>query len=145
MLKNIDPLLTPELLQALRAMGHGDTIAIVDANFPAASTGPPVIRLAGANATQAANAILSVLPLDDFVPDAAWGMEVVGDPAADMPVYADFRSAILKHEGGRFKLHKLERFKFYEAASKAFVIVATNEGRLYGNLLLKKGVIEAEE
>lgn len=142
MLKGIDPLLTPELLQALRAMGHGNTIAIVDSNFPAASTGPPVIRLAGASATDAANAILSVLPLDDFVPESAWCMEVVGDAQADLPVMKEFREAIRKHEGDKFALSKLERFKFYEEASKAFCIVSTNEGRLYGNLLLKKGVVK---
>jgi L-fucose mutarotase len=141
MLKGIDPLLTPELLQALRAMGHGDTIAIVDANFPAASTGPPVIRLAGANATEAARAILSVLPLDDFVPKAAWCMEVVGDATADLPVMAEFREAVKTFEGDKFALAKLERFEFYAQASKAFVIVATSETRLYGNLLLKKGVV----
>lgn len=144
MLKGIDPLLTPELLQALRAMGHGNTIAIVDANFPAASTGPPVIRLAGANATDAAHAILSVLPLDDFVPEAAWCMEVVGEPQTDLPIMGEFRAAIDKHEGeGNFGLSKLERFRFYEEAARAFVIVSTNETRLYGNLLLKKGVVKA--
>lgn len=142
MLKGINPLLTPELLQALRAMGHGDTIAIVDANFPAASTGPPVIRLAGASATDAANAILSVLPLDDFVPASAWCMEVVGDAAAELPVMKEFREAIRTHEGDAFALSKLERFKFYEHASKAFCIVSTSETRLYGNLLLKKGVVK---
>ncbi|KAH8888044.1 RbsD/FucU transport protein family [Thozetella sp. PMI_491] len=141
MLKGIDSLLTPELLQALRAMGHGDTIAIVDANFPAASIGPPVIRLAGASATQAANAILSLLPLDDFVPNAAWCMEVVGDAAADLPIMQEFRTAIGKHEGPTFELSKLERFKFYDEVKNAYVVVATNEERLYGNLLLKKGVI----
>lgn len=142
MLKGIDPLLTPELLQALRAMGHGNTIAIVDANYPAASAGPPVIRLAGASATDAANAILSVLPLDDFVPEAAWCMEVVGDASAELPIMEEFKGAIRKHEGGTFALSKLERFEFYAEASKAFCIVSTNEGRLYGNLLLKKGVVK---
>jgi L-fucose mutarotase len=141
MLKGIDPLLTPELLQALRAMGHGDTIAIVDANFPAASNGRPVIRLAGATATQTAGAILSVLPLDTFTPEAAWCMEVVGDAAANLPIMDEFRESIVKHEGSGFALHKLERFKFYEEARKAFVVVSTSEVRLYGNLLLKKGVV----
>lgn len=141
MLKNIDPLLTPELLQALRSMGHGDTIAIVDVHFPASSTGPPVIRLAGADATQAANAILSVLPLDDFVPESAWCMEVVGEPKVDLPVMQEFREAIKKHEGDKFALSKLERFKFYDESRKAFCIVSTSETRLYGNVILKKGVV----
>src|SRR5271167_2303926 len=78
MLKNLDPLLTPDLLQVLRAMGHGDEIAIVDANYPAESAGPQVVRLDGIEATRALDAVLSVMPLDEFVPDASWRMEVVG-------------------------------------------------------------------
>lgn len=70
MLKTLDPLLTPELLHALRAMGHGDEIVVVDANYPAESAGPSVVRLDGVSATQALDAILSVMPLDDFVPEA---------------------------------------------------------------------------
>ena len=33
MLRGLDPLLTPDLLHALASMGHGDTIAVVDANL----------------------------------------------------------------------------------------------------------------
>ena len=83
MLKNIDPLLTPELLYVLRAMGHGDEIVIVDANYPAESVGPQVVRLDAMSATQALDVVLSVLPLDTFVPDACVGMEVVGDPSRE--------------------------------------------------------------
>ena len=144
MLKALDPLLTPDLLRALRAMGHGDTLAIVDANYPAASCGPPVVRLAGASATEAASAVLSVMPLDDFVPEAAWCMEVVGDPGAEPPIFAEFRDAILRHEGVRFGLARLERFAFYERAAQCFVIVSTGERRLYGNLILKKGVVRSD-
>ena len=50
MLRGLDPLLTADLLHALRAMGHGDTIAIVDANFPAVSTAQRLITLPGADA-----------------------------------------------------------------------------------------------
>ena len=89
MLKNIDPLLGPDLLATLRAMGHGDEIAIVDANYPASSSGRKLIRLDGVSATRATQAILSVLPLDDFVTDCAWHMQVVGDPQADMPIFKE--------------------------------------------------------
>ena len=141
MLKNLDPLLTPDLLQALRAMGHGDDIAIVDANFPAESSGPPVVRLDGIEATRVLDAILSVMPLDDFVPEAAWRMEVVGDPQAEQPIFDEFRKIIAAREGASFKLASFERFKFYDVASNAFAIVATGERRLYGNVILKKGVV----
>jgi L-fucose mutarotase len=141
MLKNLDPLLTPELLSALRAMGHGDEIVIVDANFPAQSTGPKLIRLDAVSATQALDVILKVLPLDDFVPDACVRMEVVGDPKSEQPIFEEFRELIASHEGATFKLHSMERQAFYERARRCFAIVATGERRLYGNIILKKGVI----
>lgn len=141
MLKNVDPLLGPELLAALRAMGHGDEIAIVDANYPAAASGRPVIRLDGASATRALDAVLTVLPLDDFGPNAAWRMEVVGDPAAEMEIFAEFRAMLARHEPGARPLASLERLAFYQRVRGAYTVVATGERRLYGNILLRKGVI----
>ena len=141
MLKGLDPILTPELLSALRAMGHGDEIAIVDANFPAASSGPPVIRLGGVPADAVANAVLSVMPLDDFVPEAAWCMAVVDDPEADPPIFEEFRAALGRHESAEFTLHKIERFALYARVAKCFAVVSTGERRLYGNVILKKGVV----
>lgn len=140
MLKGLDPLLTPELIYALRAMGHGDEIAIVDANFPAESAGPDVVRL-DADAVRALDAVLSVMPLDTFVPEACWRMQVVGDPSSEQPIFAAFRDVIAKREGSQFKLADLERFAFYERASRCFAIVSTGERRLYGNIILKKGII----
>jgi L-fucose mutarotase len=143
MLKGLDPLLTPELIRALRAMGHGDEIAIVDANFPAESLGPPVVRLAGASATAVLDAVLSVLPLDDFVDEAAWCMEVVGDPTAEQPIFAEFRSSLGRYEREGFPLGRLERHAFYARSRTCFTVVATGERRLYGNILLKKGVVRS--
>jgi L-fucose mutarotase len=141
MLKYLDPLLTPELLRVLAAMGHGDDIAIVDANFPAESSGPQVIRLDGIEATRVLDAILSVMPLDDFVPVAAFRMEMVGDPRGEQPIFDEFRRIIATREGAQFQLGSLERFQFYEVASQAFAVVATGERRLYGNVIVKKGVV----
>ncbi|WP_237481067.1 RbsD/FucU family protein [Lichenibacterium dinghuense] len=141
MLKGLDPLLTPELLSALRAMGHGDEIAIVDGNYPATSAGPPVIRLDGVPADAALNAVLSVMPLDDFVPEAAWCMAVVGDPEAEQPIFDSFRAALARHESAEFTLNKVERFAFYARVASCFAVVATGERRLYGNVILKKGVV----
>ncbi len=141
MLKGLDPLLTPELLSALRAMGHGDEIAIVDANYPAASAGPPLIRLAAAPADAVVNAVLSIMPLDDFVPEAAWCMAVVDDPEAEPPIFDSFREALARHESVEFTLNKIERFAFYARVTNCFAVVATGERRLYGNVILKKGVV----
>ncbi|MBF9197838.1 RbsD/FucU family protein [Microvirga terrestris] len=141
MLKNIDPLLSPDLLMVLRSMGHGDDIAIVDANFPAAAMARRLVRLDGLTATDVTNAILSVMPLDDFVLEAAWRMEVVGDTQAEQPIFDEFRAIIARHEGSNFRLASLERFAFYEQAKSAYAIVSTGERRLYGNIILKKGVV----
>jgi L-fucose mutarotase len=141
MLKNIDPLLSPDLLMVLRSMGHGDDIAVVDGNFPADSMAQRLVRLDGLAATAVLDAILSVMPLDDFVPEAAWRMEVVGDPQAELPIFDEFRTIVARREGPGFRLAALERFAFYERAKAAYAIVATGEARLYGNVILRKGVV----
>jgi L-fucose mutarotase len=83
--------------------------------------------------------VLVLLPLDDFGPEAAWTMQVVGDAAAVPPPVAEFRA--LLREAGEREPATLERFAFYERAAQAFAIVQTGESRRYGNLLLRKGVI----
>ena len=143
MLKQIHPLLSPDLLHALRQMGHGDEIAIVDANFPAYSQGPRVVRLDGGDASQALDAILSVFPLDDFTDHACWRMQVVGAPEQEMPIFEEFRALIAKRESQSFQLAALERYAFYARAQKCFAIVTTSEKRLYGNIILKMGVVKA--
>ena len=143
MLKQIPPILSPDLLHALRAMGHGDEIVIVDANYPAQSAGPPVIRLDGLLATDVADAVLSLMPLDDFVDEQAFAMEVVGNPRKREQTHREFDKLVKKHEPA-MKLALLERFAFYARAAEAFVIVQTGERRLYGNILLKKGVIRPD-
>ncbi len=142
MLKNIHPLLNADLLHALRQMGHGDEIAIVDANFPAFSSGPSVIRLDGVDAVRALDAVLSVMPLDDFTPEACWRMQVVGAPEQEAPIFNEFREVIARRESPNFKLAALERFAFYERTARCFAVVSTGERRLYGNIILKMGVIK---
>ena len=140
MLKGIHPLLGPDLLYALKSMGHGDDIVIADANFPASSMGPDVIRADGVSATAMAEAILTHMPLDTFVPQSAWRMEVVGDPKAVPEVCAEFQE-IVSRRAGDFSIASVERFAFYERARSCFAIVTTGERRFYGNLILTKGVL----
>ena len=140
MLKNIPPILGPDLLGILRAMGHGDEIAIVDANYPADAAGPALVRLDGVSATDVLDAILTLMPLDDFVEDAAFCMQVVGDATRREPVMGAFEAIVKQHEP-KMGLASLERFAFYERVSQGYAIVQTGERRLYGNILLKKGVI----
>src|SRR5712691_9809901 len=66
MLKGIDPVIGPDLLHVLAAMGHSDEIAIVDANFPAAAMARRLVRMDGVNSSCAMASILKLLPIDDF-------------------------------------------------------------------------------
>jgi L-fucose mutarotase len=143
MLKGIPPLLGPDLLHVLAGMGHGDEIAIVDANYPAESAGPDVIRLDGHSVTDVLDAVLALLPLDTFVDVAAHGMQVVGEPETRMPVMDEFETIIARHQAG-VKFALIERFAFYERVRGAFAIVQTGERRLYGNIVVTKGVIGPE-
>jgi L-fucose mutarotase len=140
MLKGIDPLLHPDLLHALAAMGHGDEIAVVDNNFPAASVGRRLLRIDGVDAAAAGRAILSVLPLDTFVEAPLIRMEIVGDPTTVTDVQREFRDLCSEAEDRPIPMSSLERSAFYERARAAFAVVATSENRPYGCFLLVKGV-----
>ncbi len=140
MLKGLDPLLGPDLLRLLRAMGHGDEIVVADANFPAASIARRLVRADGIEAPRLVAAIVSVLPLDDFVPAAAFRMQVVDEPD-EIPLITGHFARALAAGGYHGPIEPIERFVFYERAKAAFAVVATGETRLYGNLILKKGVI----
>jgi L-fucose mutarotase len=141
MLKGIDPLLNAELLHILRAMGHGDEVALVDRNFPAASVARRLVTLDGVDIPRAGQAILSVLPLDTFVEKPALRMEVVGKPHEIPDVQREMQKVINDAEGREWPMGALERFAFYQQAKTAFAVVATGENRAYGCFLLKKGVI----
>jgi L-fucose mutarotase len=140
-LKGIDPLLAPELLHVLAAMGHGDELAVVDANFPAVAVARRLVRLDGVRAPRALQAVLSLLPLDTFTDSPAAVMAVVGDPKAVPPPVREFQPIVDAAAGRPVRLVPLERFAFYERARAAFAIVATGDTRAYGNILLTKGVI----
>jgi len=122
MLHNIDPILSPELLYALRAMGHGDEIALVDANFPAESFGPSCIRADGASNSDILRAVLSLMPLDSFVPDPALCMQVVDNAEAVPDTVKDFQQIINEVADAPQNIVSLERFAFYERAASKGVI-----------------------
>lgn len=140
MLKGIDPRLGPDLLMILRAMGHGDEIAIVDGNYPADAHAKRLVRMDGHDAVAVASAILSVMPLDDMVSEAAFRPGIAGQPDRREPIFADFEAVVEAFEPGQ-KVHPLHGSAFYDRVRGAYAIVATTEARLYGNLVLRKGVI----
>lgn len=146
MLKGISPILTADLLWILGAMGHGDELALVDRNFPAASiaattASAKLIQLSGLDTTQAAKAILTLFPLDNFVEAPIRYMEALDDPKESLAVHLAMEKVALDAEGKAVPLAGLARDAFYEAAAKSYAVVQTGEARPYGCFLLKKGVI----
>ncbi len=146
MLKSIDPLLNADVLYALRAMGHGDDLIIADTNFPADSLARQtrlgkLLRIDGVTAAQAAKAVLSLMPLDTFVDDAAMRMEIVGAPDEIPPVQQEVQAVVDAAEGKSWPMGAIERHQFYERAKKAYCVIATGETRFYGCFAFTKGVV----
>ncbi|RTM10413.1 MAG: ribose ABC transporter [Hyphomicrobiales bacterium] len=145
MLKGINPLLNADVLQALRAMGHGDDLIIADTNFPSDSVARQTVlgkllRI-DATAAQVVKAVLSVFPLDTFVNDAAARMEIVGKPNEIPPVQKEVQKEIDAAEGKPWPMISIERYAFYERSKKAYCVIQTGERRFYGCFAFRKGVV----
>ncbi|MDP2739162.1 MAG: RbsD/FucU family protein [Pseudorhodobacter sp.] len=149
MLKGIDNRLNAEVLYALRAMGHGDTLVIADTNFPSDAIARQTVlgdllRMDNLTAAEVAEAVLSVLPLDTFVDDFAGRMEVVGAAVEIPAVQAEVQAVINAAEGRPRPMVGIERFDFYERAKRAYAVIQSGERRFYGCIILRKGVIPPE-
>ncbi|MEM7717855.1 MAG: RbsD/FucU family protein [Pseudomonadota bacterium] len=149
MLKGIDPRLNADVLYVLRAMGHGDTVILSDTNFPADSiaqqtTHGALLRMENLTAAEAAEAVLSVFPLDTFVDDFAARMEVVGAPDKVEPTQAEVQAAVDAAEGAPRPMLSVERFAFYDLAKTSYAVIQTGERRFYGCFMFRKGVIGPE-
>ena len=144
MLKNVPSVISPAMLKALSEMGHGDTLVLADSNFPSESVGKncQVIRCDGFPIPQLLDAILTMLPLDTYVEKPVSFMQVMpGDPV-ETPIWAEYEAIIQKHNAGKTDLvGQVERFAFYEKAAAAYLIIATGETALYGNIILQKGTL----
>jgi L-fucose mutarotase len=140
-LKGIDPVVSPELLHVLAQMGHGDVLALVDRNFPAVSTAQRLVRLDGCDLPRAAQAVLSLLPVDTFVEQPVAAMAMVDTPDVVPEVQQEVFALVDAAEGRDVGVERVERFAFYARAREAFAVVTTGEDRPYGCVLLTKGVI----
>ncbi|AZC12647.1 RbsD/FucU domain-containing protein [Microbacterium sp. ABRD28] len=137
MLTGIHPLLTGELLRHLDDMGHSDAVVVADAHFPAHALGRRVLSMPGTTTPAVLAAVRSVLPLDDT-------------PALELMRSADGEVLEVQREllaaagvdaaGARFA----DRFGFYDLAAAAFLVIRTSETRVYGNALLRKGVVNQQ-
>ena len=142
MLKGIPKTLSPELLKILMEMGHGDEIVIADGNFPAASNAQRLIRADGLDIPPILDDILTLLPLDTYVPHQAALMGVVPGDTVVPTIWDTYKQIIAKHEP-QASIETIDRFAFYERAKKAYAVIATSEAALYANIILCKGVVKS--
>ena len=156
MLKRINPILSPEALQVLAAMGHGEDLLIADGNYPAAGTAKRLVRFDGHGIPEILAAVLDLFPLDSFAPQPISLMDV--PPKTNKPeVWQEYRRIILEKEKDMLfrgqgstsfvddKCGYLERFAFYKKADECFAVFASGETALYANIIIKKGVLTQEE
>jgi L-fucose mutarotase len=137
MLTGISAQLSPDLLHVLAGMGHGDELVIADANFPAARLARRLVQTTADSTTRLAKAVLTLLPLDEFVAAPLGLMAAARPQDKDTPALAELSVALAAY--GR--VEQVERNAFYERAAQAFAIVATADARPYANVILRKGVI----
>lgn len=144
MLKHIPSILSPELLKVLCEMGHGDEIILGDGNFPAESTGKHsiVIRADGHSIEELLEAVLYLMPLDQYVEKPVALMEVVAGDSVEPAIWDNYKKILNEFSPEHCQIEMIERFAFYERAKKAYAVVATGEKAIYANVLLKKGVVQ---
>jgi L-fucose mutarotase len=141
MLKNVPPILSPELMKVLMEMGHGDEIVLADGNFPAASVAHRLVRCDGNGVPELLEAVLKLFPLDIYVDRPVGLMAVVPGDKTKPTIWERYRT-IVKNSGEKFSdFEFIERFAFYDRARQAYAVVATSEKALYANIILKKGVL----
>ena len=140
MLKNISPLISPELLKILAEMGHGDEIVLGDGNFPGESIGRIVLRADACGVPEMLKAVLPLFPLDTYDNNVYLMDKTESDKDLDIPIWEEYKAITAEYTDKEPVF--LERFEFYERAKKAYAVVVTGEGAIYANVILKKGVVK---
>lgn len=140
MLKNIPKIISPELLKVLCEMGHGDEIVIGDGNFPAAANARNLIRADGIGAAAMLDAVLHLIPLDQYDANNFVLMQKCEGDTADTSIWNEYEAVLKKYEPDAVVSFE-ERFAYYERAKKAYAVIATGEEKQYANIILKKGCV----
>ena len=143
MLKGIPEIISPELLNYLCELGHSDRLVIADGNFPTHSVGKNahIIRMDGHGVCKILDAVLKVFPLDTYDEHPVKIMEKVPGDTVETPIWDEFEKIVSQYDTRKGLIGGIERFQFYEEARKAYLIIATSEEALYGNIMLQKGVV----
>lgn len=143
MLIGIPPLLSPDALHALRSMGHGDEIALVDCNYPSLEHARRLVRLDGCALVDVLAAVLAVMPLDRVTEHAVFRTGQDNDPARFAPIHHEL-DATCARLVPEYRVKPLAGADFYPRVRGAFCVFATGERNLFANVILRKGVIHPD-
>ncbi|MFV0507124.1 MAG: L-fucose mutarotase [Bacteroidales bacterium] len=140
MLKGISPIISPNLLEVLARMGHGDEIVLADTHFPGESFNNRVLRADGLRIPDLLSAILPLFELDQYVEIPMLMMAAVEGDELDPAVEESYMRAVQETNPQIKRVERIDRFAFYERSKSAFAVLMTGETAKYGNIILKKGV-----
>lgn len=143
MLIGIPPLLSPDALHALRSMGHGDEIALVDCNYPSLDHARRLVRADGSSLIDVLSALLALLPLDRIAPQAILRTGENNDPDRYARIHHHLDATCARLAPG-FPVRPLAGAEFYPRVRNAFCVIATGERCLFANVILRKGVIHPD-
>ena len=140
MLIGVNPILGPDLLFALRSMGHGDEIAIVDGNYPADSHSKNLLRADGLGLIDVLDAILSVMPLDTETQTPVLRTCNYNTPDVPDQIHKDIDASFHARYPG-MTIPTDNGSLIYSRIKQCHTIVATSEQALFANIVIRKGVV----
>jgi L-fucose mutarotase len=140
MLKGIPNVLSPQLMNTLMIMGHGDELVLADGNFPANGLHSNCIYLSGHPLPVVLDAIIRFFPLDKSVED---NVILMAAPDALKPanLWDLYKSILNAHDEAFSKFTMLEKPQFYQRSKSAFAIVSTGETTRFADIIIRKGVV----
>jgi L-fucose mutarotase len=139
LLKNLNPLLSGTLLGALDSMKNGDLLTLVGSGYPEEEIISRVIRLGEVTTEAAADAILSVLPLDSEDPAPIAFLDCTG-ALDDLPDVAFAVKGIASDaELRRVSMVHLEREEFIPLARRSVITVRVGSDAPPCAFLLRAG------
>ncbi|UAJ80875.1 hypothetical protein IT072_07680 [Leifsonia sp. ZF2019] len=142
MLKNLSPLLSGALLSALDSMKDGETLTLVGSGYPENTINTPVVHLEDDTTTEAAaEAILSVFPLDNIHPSPIAFLDLAGEPY-DVPDVAFAVNGIASDaELRRVPMERLGLDEFLDQARTSSVIVRVGSDAPPCAFLFRRGAL----
>lgn len=141
MLKGIDPLLNGELLKQLDQLGHGESLALVDRNFPAYGVGVPVVDLGEASVQRVTKALMSVFPVDQYAEAPIARMGIDGDLETQNKAHRAVLEAINDEEVTQRQWMVIPRLDFYTEVKKVRLVIRCLDSAPYACFIFQKGVV----